>query len=273
MEERPKFNSSQKPDFMARGPRIHIDDTLELDLDGNEQDASGLDAFAALDPDNRKPQYYPSQNILGKLYRAIDERKFFRSIENRSKARSKHDRTATSQLLKSTLAIVLQRTQHIKWRHHLQDAKDIRNYYEGVVDDTRYAFAFRQTKPLNELEVVSGIILGASTRVVQQTTREMKERFERDLAYVMDRINGSNGEPGGPGDGESLARSIACFAQAVERPSNAKSTAVLISWKYFAASVCLREVSSAGLLRELSDSDWEIEHLRRKYEVSPGRLK
>jgi hypothetical protein len=247
MNERPKYNSRIKPDFMAYGPRIYIDSSLDLDLNQDVRDEG--DAFAVLDQDDRKIQYYESQNVLGKLYRAIDDKKFLRAIESRSKPKHKQDRTATSQLLKSALDIVLQKTQHVKWRHHLKEAQEIRNAYESSIDDSRYSFAFRQTKPLNELEVVSGVILGASTRIVQETTRDMKERVERDLAYVMDRINGSDGELGSLGDGETLARSIACFVHAVERPSSIGSEAVLISWKYFAASVCLRELSTAGLLQ------------------------
>jgi hypothetical protein len=246
MEERPKFHSSFKPDYMSRGPRIHIENSLDLDMDEIEPD--GHDAIAALDPDDRKVIYYESTKVLGQLHRAIDEKKFYKSIESRSKIRPKVDRTAVSQLLKTALAIVLQTTRHIEWRRHLQEAKDIRNIYEGVVDDIRYEYAFRQTKPLNELEVVSGIILGASTKVVYQTTRDMKERFDRDLEHIMDRINGSSDDSDYPGDGNSLARSIACFVEAVERPSNIKSTAVLVSWKYFAASVCLRELAAEGLL-------------------------
>jgi len=138
----------------------------------------------------------------------------------------------------------------IEWRNHLQEAKHIRNIYESFVDNTRCEFAFRQTKPLNELEVVSGIILGANTRIVHQTTIDMKDSLDRHIAYIQALIDGSDGEEGHTGDGKSLARSIACFDQAVERPSNVKSDADLISWKYFAASVCLRELSTAGLLKE-----------------------
>jgi hypothetical protein len=249
MEERPKFKSSIKPDFMAHGPRIYIDHNLDLELDENEPD-DGTDAFAALDQDERKITYYESENALGQLYRAINDRKFYRSIETRSKVKKQHDRTATSPLLKSALAMVLQKAQGIEWRHHLQTAKHIRNIYESFVDNTRCEFAFRQTKPLNELEVVSGIILGANTRIVQQTTLDMKDSLDRHLAYILALINGSDGEEGSTGDGQSLARSIACFDQAVERPSNVKSDADLISWKYFAASVCLRQLSMAGLLKE-----------------------
>jgi hypothetical protein len=249
MEERPKFNSALKPDYMARGPRIFISGSLDLDLVDSGPD--DLDAFAALDPDDRKIQYYESKNVLGMLYRAIDDRKFLRSIEAKSRAKNKQGNPTTSGLLKLALDKVLHKARHIKWRHHLQKAQEIRNIYESIVDDTRYEFAFRQTKPLNELEVVCGIILGASTRIVQQTTREMKEKVQRDFAYIMDLINGSDGAPGSPGDGHSLPRSIACFAQAVERPSHVKSDAALISWKYFAASVCLRELSSARLLEDV----------------------
>jgi hypothetical protein len=254
MDIRPKFQSNVKPDFMAYGPRVHINDNMDLSLDGDLND--GSDAVAALDQDDRKITYYPSENVLGKLYRAIDDQKFFRSIEGRSKARKHHNKTDTSPLLKFALSMVLERTPHIDWRAHLQTAKDIRNSYETVVDNTRYEFAFRQTKPLNELEVVSGIILGASTKIVQQTTRDMKDSLDRHLMYILGRINGSDGGEetdgleGSLGDGKSLARSIACFVQAVERPSGLKTDVNLFSWKYFAASVCLRELSIADLLKE-----------------------
>jgi hypothetical protein len=59
---------------MAPGPQAHIHDRSEIELD---QDV--LQATYNEDEDDSGPprKYYKSEKILGKLYRAIDERKIW----------------------------------------------------------------------------------------------------------------------------------------------------------------------------------------------------
>lgn len=68
---------------------------------------------------------------------------------------------------------------------------------------------------------------------------EMNERFERDVAFTVERItHGDDGDRD-----EALARAIACLAVGMTEPRKvSKRVGELRSWKYVAAAVCLREI-------------------------------
>jgi hypothetical protein len=98
-------------------------------------------------------------------------------------------------------------------------------------------------KPLTELEVFSGNILGkkerASTRYIREANQEVQERFDRDVgAMVRSIVTGDGGEED---EAEALPRAIACFKVAVES-TGWENQVQLRSWKYVAASVCLEQL-------------------------------
>lgn len=70
----PKFNAF-RPDFMAYGPHITVLKNKPLTLNAPEK--------AELDDEEDTPtyKYYESDKILGKLFRAIDEREIFADIQ------------------------------------------------------------------------------------------------------------------------------------------------------------------------------------------------
>ena len=73
-------------------------------------------------------------------------------------------------------------------------------------------------------------------------SRDMKETFERDVAFTVDCIvKGSQEEDG---KDEALERSIACLAVAVEEAGNTRERArrKLESFRYIAVAICLREM-------------------------------
>jgi hypothetical protein len=140
---------------------------------------------------------------------------------------------------------IIYATQGINWKDYIAEARMIRQTYELALWNTRFEYAMRQSESLHEVEVITGIILGTNTKSVRIFAKEMRQRFERDVAYVKDLISGigtvaeddEDGYDSGQGDGEGLARSIACFAFAMTE------TRESASFKYLAASICLTEIA------------------------------
>jgi hypothetical protein len=262
MDERPRFDGFVKPDFMAPGPRVRIDTDDISVLIEETAEADPNDAFAALDPENRKIVYYESHSALGKLFRHIDERKFYNQLRELSKPQRAPD--SPSDALRQAFRYVRYATKGIQWQQYRNEALSIQETYEAAVENIQHEYALRQTQPLHELEVLTGVILGANTKRNRDAAMGMGKRFECDMAYVQDMIRGSTGSDGGAGDGEALARSIACFSLAMTetqgRGSNRKK---VVSWKFLAAAVCLREVAllSGGFLKRFGGA-WreELKH-------------
>lgn len=75
---------------------------------------------------------------------------------------------------------------------------------------------------ISELEVFVGTLLGKSggvrTRRLREMSMDMKEKFERDVAFTVDCI--ARGSQEEDGKDEALERSIACLAIAVEEARN-----------------------------------------------------
>src|SRR5215469_1377180 len=201
MNKATKCNSSFKPDFMAPSPRVHIEQkdfaTVLVEADAEPES----DAFLLLD-DQRHTQYYKSSKVLGKLYRRIDERSFYKPGPVKSK------------IMDSVFAYVERATQGVQWRTYSGLAHDIRFSYENNLTDVMHSFAQRHTQPLLELEVISGSTFGAWNRRVKENTHEMRLRFARDVSYTRSRITTDDD---GKTD-EALPRSIACFALAMQEP-------------------------------------------------------
>ncbi len=77
----------------------------------------------------------------------------------------------------------------------------------------------------------------------------MKERFGNDVAFLINNIVKDGADP----SIEALERSVACFEVSFEPGRARKKSGELISFKYIAAAVCLREIErcSGGRLRGL----------------------
>lgn len=71
-------------------------------------------------------RYYESQNVLGKLYREIDEHKFFQAIQEQSRMPSLNP-GKTRSLADAVWNYVRDKTALIQWQHHLAWARDVRD--------------------------------------------------------------------------------------------------------------------------------------------------
>jgi hypothetical protein len=105
-------------------------------------------------------------------------------------------------------------------------------------------------RPLSELEVFVGSILGKTGKQSKQQrdlSATMKERFEKDAVFLINNIVKDGTEP----SMEALERSVACFEVSFEIGRIRKKSEQLVSFKYVAAAVCLREIErcSGGRLR------------------------
>lgn len=118
-----------RPDFMAPGPHVTIIKKqaiafAEEGLLNNEADD---------DDDTQSYRYYESEKINGKLYRAIDERKVFKDIQQMGlqedatggRSRSKYSET---NLMDHVWDVVARRCKSLHWLHHLEWARDIRDW-------------------------------------------------------------------------------------------------------------------------------------------------
>jgi hypothetical protein len=118
-----------RPDFMAPGPYVEILDEKPPSFD----DAHTTPISRGDDDDDFTSfEYYPSDKILGRLFRSIDERKIFEEVQ---KYRDGINRVqqATSPVLDGIWKYILQHCASIPWQHHLDLARGIRDEYVHIL--------------------------------------------------------------------------------------------------------------------------------------------
>ncbi|KAI9674678.1 MAG: hypothetical protein M1817_001581 [Caeruleum heppii] len=254
MSKCPRYDLN-RPDFMAPSPRMSVEKGLwaleEQSLQGSAEEEEDL--VSALDPDAKSYRYYESKNILGQLYRAIDEKEFLAEIQRQARQLEYVEKNEQT-MIRRLWAYVLRCTALVQWDHYRTWAREIKEAYETQLLNTIYQFSTSSVHLISELEVFVGTLLGKNGGVRTKRLREMsmgmKEQFERDVAFTINCIaKGSQEE----GKGEALERSLACFAVAIEEPSDmgGNNKRRLESFRYVAAAVCLGEVErfqrSSGL--------------------------
>ena len=95
---------------------IRIEDIEDVE---NTQEIEELDEYAP--PSTR---YYPSQKVLGKLYRAIDEHQLFKEIQQNRQPNDSSD-PGRSQL-DAVWRYIEEKTALIQYQHYLDFARDIK---------------------------------------------------------------------------------------------------------------------------------------------------
>ncbi|KAF3053460.1 hypothetical protein E8E11_008642 [Didymella keratinophila] len=249
MSKIPPGVDSVRPDFMAPGRTLVINDLGAAELDELEDDdMDDPDSLSVLDPEKA------SYKALGELYRRIDEKKFFAQMrDNFQTVQSAwHGET----MLQKLERYIDREAIGIQWDHHRDFATELRKEYEDNMIDIMYSMRPHRGAPLTELEVFSGNILGkkerSSTRAIREANKEVQERFDRDVSDIIRRIVRGDGAWEGPDDAEALPRAIACFKVALET-DGWENQVMLRSWKYVAAAVCLEQLNvyHLGHLRPL----------------------
>ncbi|KAL1654362.1 hypothetical protein SLS61_002962 [Didymella pomorum] len=251
----PPGADSVRPDFMAPGRTLVINDLGAAELDELEDDdLDDPDSLSVLDPEKARIRYYKSHKALGELYRRIDEKKFFTQMRDSFQIvlSAWHGET----LLQKLERYIDREAIGLQWDHHKNFATELREEYEDNMIDIMYSMRPHRGARLTELEVFSGNILGkkerSSTRAIREANKEVQERFDRDVSDMTRRIVRGDGEWEGSDDAEALPRAIACFKVALET-EGWENQVMLRSWKYVAAAVCLEQLNvyRLGHLRAL----------------------
>ncbi|KAL5344777.1 hypothetical protein ACLOAV_010174 [Pseudogymnoascus australis] len=235
----PRYNK-YRPDFMAPGPHVLVQNNKPLEFDAPPEPELFQD-----DDDVAGYKYYRSEKILGKLYRAINEREVFGSVQKEGLLAYLNEMDKkpiyVSTVLEGIWNYVQYRCQAIPWKHHLDRARGIRDEYEDCVTNISYEYSSQPSRAISEREVFVGNILGkfgAQNKRQHELSISMKERFNDDLTYIVNCIV----KDGTARSEESLAKSIACLNVALEETTYSKTGVELVSFRYVAAALCLKEI-------------------------------
>ncbi|KAI5808554.1 RNA dependent RNA polymerase-domain-containing protein [Peziza echinospora] len=234
--------SRVRPDFMAPGPHINIDNTIHMAPElPPEEDENDDEA------ENTPLRYYQSPKILGKLYRGIDERGFFEQIQPEA--------GQELNLLHDVWDYIIdfitdeENPMDIPWNDpgHTSFGRDMRLSYEDAVRRMMREYSLTPwAQPLREIEVFIGCIVGKGkqNRREKDNSAALKEDFERTLAYTCEMIRGNHEDSELPtGSHDILARGIACMAASGDETiSRRLGEERLKSFAWVAASVTLQEV-------------------------------
>ncbi|KAN0121734.1 RdRP domain containing protein [Hyaloscypha variabilis] len=235
LSKMPKYNP-WRPDFEAPGPHVQIEKKHGISFE--DPDDRDPDELGDEDDDFSHYRYYESHKILGKLYRAIDERKIFEDIKHRASSQNMNSR---STVIDEVWVYVKQTCSLIQWEHHRGWAKDIRDMYEEALLNIMIDYSEHPVRPLTELEAFIGNILGktgAQSKHQRELSTNMKDKFEEDSLFIVNCILKEDGD----WSEDSLERSMACLAVSLEPPKKYRKQEQLLSFKYVAAAICLREV-------------------------------
>lgn len=101
-------------------------------------------------------------------------------------------------------------------------------------------------RPLTELEAFIGNILGktgAQSKNQRDLSTSVKENFDQDAAFIVNCMV----KDGSESTDEALERSMACLAVSLEHQTLYKRREQLLSFKYVAEAICLREIERLHL--------------------------
>lgn len=113
--------------------------------------------------------------------------------------------------------------------------------YETSLNSVRTEYSDHPLRQLSELEAFMGNIIGKTggqNRKQRESSQKMKEKVEENNHFIIKCILKNGREY----SEEALERSMTCLAVSLEEGDKKRKTDSLLSFKYLAASVCLRQV-------------------------------
>jgi len=219
---------------MAPGPRVLISkEKIVHDLDRQENDDD--DEFL------RRQDYYPSNKILGKLYREIDEDEFLQELQQENYREQGDDEGDVLERLWRYMKV---QTNGLlpgeQWQEYSEFASDLRFRYEI---DLRHIMRDYSDTPwkssLLEVEVFVGTIIGRQKQT--KRLRELAVTMKEDYDYLVQNTIAELREGGGRA--ETLGRCMACLAASLpQNPSFSTNGSESFAW--VAVSVLMSEVDA-----------------------------
>ncbi|KAJ9137901.1 RNA-dependent RNA polymerase [Pleurostoma richardsiae] len=256
-----------RPDFLAPGPHTVIHDKSEVQL----QEQKILKSDDMDDNDDVAPpfQYYKSEKILGKLYRAIDEGKVWdQDVQRKPVAGGTpfwDDFIASIQTRCTAIA-------NLDWRFRVEEAMRIRFVYEEAIFTVMKDFSEHPTDHISELEVFIGSVMsktGIQTRRQLDRSLKLRDEFERIASWITRQMRPCYvGYPreGSGAETDALELCLACMIIGCQPNDSNKDSrrqrnghGKLESFKAVAAAAFLRELElpergSYGKVQAMSQS-------------------
>ncbi|KAI0420341.1 RNA dependent RNA polymerase-domain-containing protein [Xylaria grammica] len=263
-----------RPDFLAPAPPANIVDKTEIQFEAPIVPSAEADED---DDSGPKHKFYKSDKVLGKLYRAIDEKKIWKDDIHLNINR--FGPYLWDELMVHIIRQCEKNLGHVEWRGALDEAKSIRQAYDDTIWTTTIEYSDHSSKGITELEVFTGTIFnksGVQTRRQRDTSIRLKDDYDRIVKWVEglirkqsvksstdqdaiedDSLDGYEEESTSPGtESTALELSIACLHVGLKKgghDSNKRSTSDFESFKVIAAHCALRELEIAIQQKDIAD--------------------
>ncbi|TRX89845.1 hypothetical protein FHL15_009278 [Xylaria flabelliformis] len=236
-----------RPDFLAPAPPTNIVDKAEIQFEVPTAPSVEEDEDDDTGP---RHKFYKSTKILGKLYRAIDEKKIWKDdihlVVNR------HGSSLWDELF-VYIRHQCENLGDVDWKAALDEAHRIRQAYNDQVWTATIDYSDHASKGITELEVFTGTIFnnsGIQTRRQRDTSTRLKDEFDRISKWIEDLIRKHGGFA-------ALELSIAClYAGIVKRGRGGiskRNADDFESFKVIAAHCALRELEIAIQKRNIAE--------------------
>ncbi|KAI0432670.1 RNA dependent RNA polymerase-domain-containing protein [Xylaria sp. FL1042] len=265
-----------RPDFLAPAPpanivdrtEIHFESPVVVSADADEDDDTGP-----------KHKFYKSEKMLGKLYRAIDEKRIWKDDIHLTVNR--FGPSLWDEIIAYIRRQCEAKLEPINWKEAMDEAHSIRQAYDDAIWTATIDYSDHSSKGITELEVFTGTIFNKSgilTRRQRDTSTRLKDEFDRIVKWVeglirkqglespQDLPDGTEDNPLDTYDEEgamletestALELSIACLHVGVigqqRLRSNKRNTNEFESFKVIAAHCALRELEIAINERDIAD--------------------
>ncbi|KAI0469337.1 RNA dependent RNA polymerase-domain-containing protein [Xylaria cf. heliscus] len=263
-----------RPDFLAPAPPANIVDKTEIQFEAPTAQSADEDEDDDTGP---RHQFYASTKILGKLYRAIDEKKIWK--DDIKLVINRYGLSLWDELFVH-IRHECKDLGDVDWEGAVDEAHNIRQAYEDMIWTTTIDYSDHASKGITELEVFTGTIFnksGIQTRRQRDTSVRLKDEFDRiakwveglirkhDVKASNDLPDGVEDDPHGVYDDSAysetnftaLELSIACLHVGMirqgRRSANKRNTDDFESFKVIAAHCALRELEIAIRQRDIAE--------------------
>ncbi|TGJ87234.1 hypothetical protein E0Z10_g1521 [Xylaria hypoxylon] len=265
-----------RPDFLAPAPPANIVDRTEIQFELLIASSPEADEDDNTGPKHR---FYKSEKVLGKLYRAIDEKKIWKDDIHLNVNR--FGPSLWDELMVHITRQCDKYLGHVDWPEALDEAQSIRKAYDDTIWTTTIEYSDHSSKGITELEVFTGTIFnksGVQTRRQRDTSIRLKDEYDSIVKWVeglirKQDIKSSKDLPDGVEydslsgyevdgtipemESTALELSMACLHVGIIRADgrrlNKRNTGDFESFKVIAAHCALRELEIAIRQRDIAE--------------------